>query len=135
MKTHRYSLDSWHASIVKRYGNINPEWETDLDICTYVKAVGVALFLMVMLGSVAAGFFFMVMHPFIWLIWCAVHATWVAPDEITLFFLAFMLFIFIALGMAFLFRWMKAKKAGENSFVKDAYQSLHEKVCFKITFE
>jgi hypothetical protein len=142
LKTINLKNNSWHYFLAVTMGNFRAG---SGDFCSYVRNVIFGFVLTVMLSAVAGFFGSALLAGLANIVLLAYHffagTAYVAPA-----FLAFgtvlltAISIVAALVVAFIFIKDKlddralANEGKPDSFVKSAYQSFKDKVCFKVTF-
>lgn len=132
MKQITISRDSWHYRVM----NIVLD-DIPVDVCAYIRR---AFFILIgaLFGLVIIGFFTWLIGDFlVWIAWMLLNLSWIAPEAeaiivsvISLF--ALIIFI-ISKGQAGELDYLLKSEGAQ--LVSAAYESVHDKVCFKIIYK
>lgn len=137
MKTVEYRKKSLHYRLATEYGNLDP-WDNTSDICTYIKSLAFGFCLVCVIIVAGSMVMAAMLSPLPWILVLIITHTGIEPsDTVTI-----VLYLYFTSGCMGLLYWFwtlitntSIKQVVSNSIVGHCYDSIHNKICFKITFK
>lgn len=137
MKTVEYNKKSLHYRLATVYGNLY-EYDNETNICTYIRRLAMGFLMCCVIVLFCSAAVTIMLSPLLWLLVVIQTQTIIEPTDVVKIVLA-MYFICGCIGLLYLC-WnlitnRSVTQAVSNSIVGHAYDSIHNKICFKVKFK